>query len=317
MRKHAAIESQSWMGRVGQELPNASRCAAVIGKASPSAVVSTAGSCRRFRRTPSSWQWRRIQTCTVPAKHTKSQCVSMSTSLSSNLTRWVSYDGYIRHQNDHLSGRMTDISVMGEWQVAGMGGTRPLWNVLGKALKGRFSFEARKYLFSFQSHVHFEEFFVFRALVRFGANHSSAGAFGFDDVQELFLKLRSVTGYLFCELRLQPRVFFEITFLFSKQSQCYFPVGCGDPRAEQSILVMVRQKLEWKLHFRALARSSEEEPAIVVVIGTSRLRWSIVQKRTKKQRSQRVIVRSLNPSSSTKPASFEEPVSKTRYRYRL
>ena len=37
----------------------------------------------------------------------------------------------------------------------------------------------------------------------------------------------------------------------------------------------------------------------------------------KKQRSQRVIVRSLNHSSSSKPASFEEPVSKTRCRYRF
>ena len=71
------------------------------------------------------------------------------------------YDGYIRHQNDHLSGRMTDISVMRELQVAGVGGTRPLENVLGEALKGRFSFEARNYLFSFQSYVRFEEFFCF------------------------------------------------------------------------------------------------------------------------------------------------------------
>ena len=80
---------------------------------------------------------------------------------------------------------------------------------------------------------------------------------------------------------------------------------------------MVRQKLEWKHHFRALARSREEEPAIVATVGTSRLRWSMVQKKKKNQRSQRVIVRSLNPSSSTKPASFEEPVSKTQYRYRF
>ena len=50
--------------------------------------------------------------------------------------------GYIRHQNDHLSGHhMTDIS-MGELQVVCVGGTRPLRNVLGEALKGRFLFEA-------------------------------------------------------------------------------------------------------------------------------------------------------------------------------
>ena len=72
---------------------------------------------------------------------------------TSPLTRWVPCDGYIRHQNDHLSGRMTDISVVGEWQVVGVGGTRPLRNVLGETLEGRFSFEARNYLFSFQNYV--------------------------------------------------------------------------------------------------------------------------------------------------------------------
>ena len=46
----------------------------------------------------------------------------------------------------------------------GVGGTRPLRNVLGEALKGRFSFEARNYLFSFPSYVHFEEF-LFPALL--------------------------------------------------------------------------------------------------------------------------------------------------------
>ena len=94
--------------------------------------------------------------------HLSRQLLQEIFSLSKTcLTRWVPHDGYIRHQNDHLSGRMTDISVMGEWQVAGVGGTRPLWNVLGEAIEGRFSFEARNYLFSFQSYVRFEEFFCF------------------------------------------------------------------------------------------------------------------------------------------------------------
>ena len=78
---------------------------------------------------------------------------------------------------------------MGEWQVAGVGGTRPLRNVLGEALEGRFSFEARNYLFSFQSNVRLEEFFVSRAFERFGAKCSSSGAFGFYDVLEVFLKI--------------------------------------------------------------------------------------------------------------------------------
>ena len=70
----------------------------------------------------------------------------------------------------------------------GVEGARPLRNVLGEALRGRFSFEARNYLFSFPSYAHFEEFFVSRAFARFGAKRSSPGAFGFDDVLELFLK---------------------------------------------------------------------------------------------------------------------------------
>ena len=64
---------------------------------------------------------------------------------------------------------------------------------------------------------------------------------------------------------------------------------------------MVCRKLEWKLdfQFRALARSSPEGLSIVVAIGISRVRWSVDQKRKKKQGSQRVIVRRLNLSSPT------------------
>ena len=136
--------------------------------------------------------------------------------LELKITRWVPHDGYIRHQNDHLSGRMTDISVMGEWQVAGVGGTRPLWNVLGEALEGRFSFEARNYLFSFQSYVRFEEFFVSRAFERFGAKCSSSGAFEFDDVLGLFLKTPLRHRAFFANSDYDHKYFLKISFLFSK-----------------------------------------------------------------------------------------------------
>ena len=98
----------------------------------------------------------------------------------------------------------------------GVGVTRPLQNVLGEALKGRFSFEARNYLFSFSSYVHFEEFFVSRAFVKFGAKRSSPGTFCFDDVLELFLKIALSHWALFCELRLRSRVFFENFHSFFK-----------------------------------------------------------------------------------------------------
>ena len=98
----------------------------------------------------------------------------------------------------------------------GVGGARPLRDVLGKALNGRFSFEARNYLFSFPSYVHFKEFFVSRAFVKFGAKRSSPGAFGSVDVLELFLKTAPGHWAFSCELRLRPRVFFENFYSFFK-----------------------------------------------------------------------------------------------------
>ena len=146
-----------------------------------------------------------------------------------------------------------------------------------------------------------KSFFVSRAFERFGAKCSSSGAFGFDDVLGLFLKTPLRHRVFFCELWLRPQVFLE-NFLsfFPKQSRFYSPDSNGDPKSEQTTLVMVSRKLEWKLDFRALARSSAEGPSIVVAIGTSRVRWSMVRekKTNKKQGSQPVIVRRLNPSSS-------------------
>ena len=88
------------------------------------------------------------------------------------------YDGYIRHQNDHLSGRMMVISVMGEWQVAGVGGTRPLRNVLGEASQRTIFVRSSKISLFFPELCSFRRvFFVSRAFVKFGAKRSSSGAF--------------------------------------------------------------------------------------------------------------------------------------------
>ena len=111
---------------------------------------------------------------------------------------------------------MTDISVMGEWQVADVGGTRPLRNVLGEALRGRFSFEAGKYLFSFPSYGHFEEFFVSRAFVRFGAKRSSSGALVSMMSWRSFLKTPLRHRACFCGTDYDHEYFLRISFLFSK-----------------------------------------------------------------------------------------------------
>ena len=126
-------------------------------------------------------------------------------------------------------------------QVAGVGGTRPLENVLSKALKGRFPFEAQKYIFPFQSYVHFEEFIVSRAFVRFGAKQSSSGLLVSTKSWSSFLKLRSVTRLF---LRIPTTTFGKIPFFFLKQSHCYLPDGHGDPQDEQGTSVRVRQKLQ-------------------------------------------------------------------------
>ena len=96
-----------------------------------------------------------------------------------------------------------------------------------------------------------------------------------------FWKLRSVTGHFLRTPTTTRSIFSKISILFSKQSWCYLPDSYGDPQAEQSTLVMVRQELEWKFDFRAPARSSAEGPSIVVAITASRLRWSMVQERQK------------------------------------
>ena len=51
--------------------------------------------------------------------------------------------------------------------------------------------------------------FVSRDFVRFGAKHLSSGAFGFDDVLKLFLKLCSVTRHLFVNSDYDLEHFFE------------------------------------------------------------------------------------------------------------
>ena len=236
------------------------------------------------------------------------------------LTRWVPHDGYIRHQNDHLSGRMTDISVMGEWQVVGVGGTRPLWNVLGEGIEGQFSFEARNYLFSFRSYVRFEEFFCFPRFWKIWRQMFKLWGFWFRRCfGALFENSAPSPGICLRTLTTTTSISWNFPFFFPKQSRIYLPDSYGDPKSEQSTLVMVRRKPEWKLDFRALARSSAEGPSIVVAIGTSRVRWSMVQKRkkTKNTRKSACDCAKAQPFIIHKPASFEEPASETRRRYRF
>ena len=182
------------------------------------------------------------------------------------------------------------ISVMGEWQVVGVGGTRPLQNVLGEALKGQFGFEARNYLFP--ELCSFRRVFCFPCFCKIWRQTFEPWDFLFRRcLGALFENCAPSLGIFLRTPTTTTSIFVKISILFWKQSRCYLPDSYVDPQAEQSSLVMVRRKLEWKIDFRTLARSSAEGLSIAVTISrpTSRLRWSMVQKRRKARRSQRVI----------------------------
>ena len=195
----------------------------------------------------------------------------------------------------------------GRWRA------RPLRNVLGKALRGRSSFEARNYLFSFPSYVHFEEFFVSSAFAKFGAKRSSPGGFGFDDVLELFLKTALRHQAFSWELRLQPRVFYENFFSFFEAEpvllawHLWWSPGWAKPFGGSSSKIRMETwfpgvgQIERR---RTVDRRRGMYESLVVIHGP---------KETKARRTQPVITL----YRLQKPASFEEPVSETGCFYRF
>ena len=167
----------------------------------------------------------------------------------------------IRHQNEHLSGRMTDISIMDEWLVAGVGGTRPFWDVLGEALEGRFSFEARISLFFSRVKLISKSSFVPALFKDLAPNVRALGLLVSTMSWNSFWNSAWTPG-IFCKLRLRPRVvFWKFPFVFQSKAGLtaglsraglYLPDSNGDLHAEQSIFVMVRRKVEF--YFQALPR---------------------------------------------------------------
>ena len=184
------------------------------------------------------------------------------------------------------------------WAWEGLGHSRMFW-----ARLPRDDFRSKLEIISFPSRVMSvsKSFYVSRAFERFGAKRSSSGAFGFDDVLEVFLKTPLRHRAFFANSVHDHGYFLKVSFLFSKEEPVLLAWQLWWSPGWALWWLMVRRKLEWKLYFRALARSTAEGPSIIVAIGrpTSRVRWSMVHKRKKIQGNQRVIERSLNPSSST------------------
>ena len=131
----------------------------------------------------------------------------------------VADEGFIGH------GFMTKLRV---WEGLGQG------ECFGHSSEGTIFVQNSKDLFLSSVQFISKSLFVSRTFVRFGDKRSSSGAFGFDDVLELFL--RTLPRHrAFWKLPL--RVFFKFllnTCLFSKQSSCYLPDRYGDLQAKNA-----------------------------------------------------------------------------------
>ena len=227
---------------------------------------------------------------------------------------------------------MTDISVIkmiisvAVWRIYPSWVNDKLWAWEGLGHSGMFwarlsrdNFRSKLEIISFLSGVmSVSKSFLFPALLKdLAPNVQALGLLVSTMFWGSFWKLRSVTGHFFLRtLTTTTSISWKFPFFFPKQSRFYLPDSYGDPKSEQSTLVMVRWKPEWKLDFRALARSSAEGPSIVVAIGTVVCDdpWSRREKNTRKLACD---CAKAQPFIIYKPASFEEPVSETRRRYRF
>ena len=195
---------------------------------------------------------------------------------------------------------MTDISVINMiisvavWRIYPSWANDKLQAWEGSATQGRFGRGSRGTIFVRSSKLSlffpelcpFKEFFCFLRFWKIWRQTFKLQGFWFRRcLGGLFENSALSAGTNLRTPTMTTRIFWKFPFFFPKQSlQKNLPDSYGDPQAEQSTLVMVLRKLEWKLHFQALARWSTEEPSIIVAIGTSRVPWSVVHKREKKHR---------------------------------
>ena len=235
---------------------------------------------------------------------------------------WV-WDGFSK-QLSPVECHMTDISVIkmiisvAVWRIYPSWVNDKLWAREGLGHSGMFwarlsgdNFRSKLEIISFISRVMLisKSFFCFPRFCKIWRQTFEPCGFWFRRCLGALFENCAPSLGIFLRIPTTATSILKIVFLFSKQSWCYLPDSCGDPQAEQSSLVVVRRKLEWKRIFRALARSGAEEPPIVVAFSTSRLRWSMVQKRQKPDEFE--VRRQWLPfivyKPARKPASFEEP----------
>ena len=192
---------------------------------------------------------------------------------------------------------MTDISVIkmiisvAVWRIypSWVNDKLRAWEGLGHSVMvwarlSRDDFRSKLENISFLSRVMTvsKSFFVSRAFEKIGAKCSRSGVLVSMMSWRSFWKLRSVTGHVFATSNYDHEYFLRISFLFSKAEPVLLAWLLWRSPGWAKHFGDGTLKTRMKLDLRALARSSAEGPAIVVAIGTSRVLWSIVQKRKKK-----------------------------------
>ena len=209
-------------------------------------------------------------------------------------SQWL-YDGYIRHKWMTSCGRGRDSATR---------------ECLGEALKVRFSSEARNYLFSFQSYVRFEEFFCFPRFWKIWRQTLKLWGFWFrrclgglfeNSAPSPGIFLRTPTTWT-----TTTSIFLKISFLFSKTEPrlLAWPPWRSPSWAKHfgdgTSKTRMKTWLPWRWRDRAQKDHGSSLRLARVVYGDP---WSKREKKKKKKKkkqgSQRVIVRRLNPSSST------------------
>ena len=183
----------------------------------------------------------------------------------------------------------------------------------GRGSQGTIFVRSSRLSLFFPELCSFRRVFVSRAFVKFGAKRSSPGAFGFDDVLELFLKTAPGHQAFSCELRLRPRVFFENFYYFFKAEPVLLAWQLWWSPGWAKLFGGGSSKTRMETWFSALARSSAEGPPIVVAFSTSRLRWSMVQKRQKSDEVSLwlpfIVCKTSEETSEFWGACFRHPMS--------
>ena len=121
-----------------------------------------------------------------------------------------------------------DNTTLFSWKSCGRGRDSATLECFGRGSQGTIFVWSSKLSLFFPELCSFRRVsFVSRAFIRFGTIHSSSGALGFDVVLELFLKTPLRNQSFFANSDYDHKYFLKISFLFPKQSRCYFHDSSG------------------------------------------------------------------------------------------